>query len=150
ERFIDVLMKDLRGPLATAQEDAQRLRGTLEGDAIAAKIVAGLEGVRRKIDALLDAHRIRAGERLHLNISDCNLTRVAREVIDEQRALHGDRFFLRADRHVAGMWDRAQLHRALANLVDNAVQHGPAHAAISISVRAGESGAELVVHDEGP
>ncbi|MCP2340257.1 sensor histidine kinase [Actinomadura rupiterrae] len=48
--------------------------------------------------------------------------------------------------------DRDRLHQVLANLLDNAVRHGPSDGAVSITARPGDGAGSLVleVSDEGP
>jgi two-component system sensor histidine kinase BaeS len=46
--------------------------------------------------------------------------------------------------------DRARLHQLLANLLDNATRHSPAHGTVDIRARRGERGMLLEVSDEGP
>jgi len=46
---------------------------------------------------------------------------------------------------------RARLHRAVGNLLDNAVKHGPPDGPVAVRVRAsGDGRAEVVVDDQGP
>ena len=68
ERFVSVLMRDLKGPLTAARATAQHLFDTSDNPQAAAKIAHSLDHMQRMIDELLDSHRIRAGERVPLTI----------------------------------------------------------------------------------
>ncbi len=46
--------------------------------------------------------------------------------------------------------DHAALERALQNLIENALLHGPPRAPVTVSLRAGDGRARLTVSDEGP
>jgi signal transduction histidine kinase len=46
--------------------------------------------------------------------------------------------------------DRDRLHQVVANLVDNAVAHGPADGTVTVTARRGSGGLALEVADEGP
>lgn len=119
-------------------------------------------------DALLRAVLLEA-QRMHALTSDLlDLTRMeegavrpnpewcpADELVDEARAalggrLDGHRLAVDVD-HEAVVWcDPRLLGQALVNMLDNAVRHTPAGAAIAISVNVGVGAWSLVVHDEGP
>jgi len=150
ERFISILMHDLAGPLAAARAGADRL-AELPGAAPDGQLVSRELGrVAAMVGGLVDAHRIRAGQRLPIHIASCDLVELAREVIEELRVAHGDRFLLRGDRSVPGMWSADQLRRAIWNLGENAARFGTREGAIIISVNRRESGAELTVNNQGP
>jgi signal transduction histidine kinase len=153
QRFASALLHELKGPLATASDDLRQLRDLDPGGPVAAlgaKVLRTIESVHRTVDDLLDAHQIRAGRRLALVLADCELTAIARGVIDELRQRYVDRFIVRADQPVQGVWDAAELARALRHLLINAVEHGDADAPIFVLIRGGASGAELAVVNAGP
>ena len=110
---------------------------------------AAADRMQHMIDDLLEAHRIRAGESLRLHVGACNLSAVAREVVDELSSVYGNRFVLRAGNPVRGMWDADRLRRALWSLAANAIKHGDRDAPVTISVEAQATGAELGVHNAG-
>ncbi len=152
DRFVSILMHDLDGPLMAAKVDAQKLAETGFSGAqeIATSIIKHLAHIEEMVAGLVDAHRVRAGHRIPINIQDCDLSSLARDAVDELRAAHGDRFVLDADPAVVGMWSRDQLRRALWNLAMNGIRFGAAGAPLTISVRRGAEGAELAVHNDGP
>lgn len=154
ERFVSVLAHDLRGPLAAAKLSATRLAQGFERSdkraTQAAKIEKNIDRADRMIRDLLDANRVRAGERLPLNIDRCDLSALAREVIDDLVQAHGPRFVLAGRDDVVGYWDCEELRRALWNLATNAVKYGAAGVAITIALDRTASRAELSVHNLGP
>ncbi|MCP3104139.1 GAF domain-containing sensor histidine kinase [Myxococcus sp. K15C18031901] len=153
ERFVSVLAHDLRGPLSAAKVSAYMLsRNPAKLDErrdLALKIDHSIERADQMIRNLLDANRIRAGERLPLRLDLCDLGGVALEVVEEMRALHGERFILHAQPEVRGIWSAEELRRALWNLASNAVKYGAANTPITVTVARTESGARAAVHNEG-
>ena len=150
ERFVSILMHDLAGPLGAARAGVERLAEVAGAGAEAGRVTRELDRVARMVDGLVDAHRIRSGHQLPIHIAACDLAMLAREVVDELRAAHGDRFLLRSDRRVPGMWSADQLRRAIWNLAENAAKFGDPDGAVIIGVRRRDGGAELAVNNQGP
>lgn len=153
ERFVSTLAHDLRGPLSAVRLAAELLTkepATFdERRRLAIKIDRNIERVDRMIRDLLDANRIRAGEPLPLRLDECDLAALAANVVDEARALHGPRFQLDLDRPVRGIWSEEALHRALWNLITNAVKYGASEAPVTIAVKHHGDLARVSVHNAG-
>ncbi|RKG92174.1 histidine kinase [Corallococcus sp. CA053C] len=154
ERFVSVLAHDLRGPLAAAKMSAQLLLRSPEKleerRDLALKIERNLERTDQMVRDLLDANRIRAGERLPLRLEDCDLGHIAHEVVEELNSLHGDHFVLRAADHVRGLWSAEELRRALWNLGSNAFKYGALGQRITFVVTQTHEVARASVHNFGP
>jgi signal transduction histidine kinase len=116
---------------------------------LATKIDANIDRAERMIRDLLDTNRIRANERLPLHLAECDLTAIARVVIAELSSIYGERFVLKQEGDVRGIWDAEELRRALWNLVINAVKYGVPDKPITITVKASISQAQLSVHNQG-
>ncbi len=73
ERFVAILMRDLSGPLMAAKVDAQQLldAGIAEAEGLATSIIHHLDHVEEMVAGLVDAHRVRAGHRIPINIEEC-------------------------------------------------------------------------------
>jgi signal transduction histidine kinase len=115
----------------------------------AVRIERNIERTDRMIRDLLDANRIRAGERLPLRIDECDLVAVAREVYDELVATFGERFSLLASGRLLGFWSHDELRRALWNLATNATKYGAEDKPIAIAVERTDQGARAIVHNWG-
>jgi len=152
ERFVSILMHDLMGPLAAARAGARKLlEDSIDGtQASATTIARSLARMEHMVHGLLDAHRIRAGHQLPMAIESCDLGALARSTVEELRGVYGDRFIVRGDAHVRGMWSPDQLQRAIWNLVVNGAKHGAKGAPVVISVKREGDEAELTVHNQGP
>jgi signal transduction histidine kinase len=153
EQFVAVLAHDLRGPLSAAKMGSQLLvrhpEKLDERRDLAARIDRNLELTDRMIRDLLDANRIRAGERLPLRIDRCDLGVVAREVYEEMVANFGERFVLDVAGRVLGFWSADELRRALWNLAMNAIKYGATDRPITLRVVTTADGAAASVHNWG-
>jgi len=153
ERFMSVLVHDLRGPLTVAKMGSTLLvrhpELLDERRDLAAKIDTNIDRAERMIRDLLDTNRIRANERLPLHLAECDLASIARGVIGELGSIYGQRFLLNQEGGVRGIWDAEELRRALWNLGINAVKYGAPDKPITIRVRASISEAQMSVHNYG-
>lgn len=131
ERFVSTLSHDLRNPLAAAKTSAEiivRYPCQMEKhSALGSRIVRNVERADKMIQDLLDTNRIRAGERLPLLVSKCDLLETTNATLQELSMAAGDRFVLNAEESVVGYWSCEQLRRVIANLVTNALRYGTPH-----------------------
>ncbi|HYF48846.1 MAG TPA: HAMP domain-containing sensor histidine kinase [Planctomycetota bacterium] len=152
EHLVTSLTHDLRQPLQIIRINAQILQR--EGDRdkqfrFINKIIEHSERAAHMLDDLLDANRLRAGEKLRLNIEEVDLRKLAQDVAGEMATSYGDRFSCDCDQPVIGYWDAAKLRRAIENLVINAVKYGWQNTPITISVRDYGPNVECSVHNVG-
>ncbi len=153
ETFVSVLAHDLRGPLSVARVGAALLMKSPERlderRDLAGRIVAAIDRTDRMVRDLLDANRIRAGERLSLRLAACDLADVVRDALVELVSEHGDRFELRGEESVVGTWSEQDLRRVATNLGGNAAKYGDPGAPVTFEIARTESGARLSIHNEG-
>jgi signal transduction histidine kinase len=102
------------------------------------------------IQNLLDGSRIRAGERLSLQFTNCDLALVLHEVVEELRMVHGPRIVAVSNRDLKGNWGADGLRRAVENLITNAVKFGAKGTPITVSWDAGMHAIAITVQNEGP
>jgi signal transduction histidine kinase len=153
ERFVSVLAHDLRGPMSTAKLGATllaRRQRSLEGRALAAKVVRSIDRADGMIIDLLDVTRIRSGHRLPLRIAPCDLVALAGDVVLELNELHAGRIVLHAPvEPLRGMWSAEELRRALWNLVTNALKYGAPDRPVTVAIEQTDEGVRLAVHNHG-
>lgn len=98
---------------------------------------------------LLDAHSLKAGQSLVLHFAECDLARIARDVVEELSPVHGDRFILEGETSLPGVWSPDELRRAAWNLAINAVKYGTQSAPVVLRVERKSAGAAISVHNVG-
>jgi signal transduction histidine kinase len=155
EHFVATLSHDLRTPLTAAKISAQIL-GRKSGDPdsihrISGRVVSNLERADAMIRDLLDASRLRAGQKIGLEMSEGNLGEVVRATLEELSTIHGDRFILKSPETVNGTFCAGGIRRILENLCSNAIKYGSREMPITIQLALkNQNIAELSVHNHGP
>ncbi len=152
ERFVLALSHDLRTPLTSAKMGTQMLVRKISDPLdikIFSKIDANLNRADSMITDLLDANRIKAGEKIPLYMQECDLVLVVKKTAEELTTLHGNRFDLKVSGDFKGRWDPSAIRRVIENLVNNAVKYGTAESPITIFLNKSSSMYEIGVHNEG-
>lgn len=152
EVFTAALSHDFRGPLANASNYLELLRRNADPSRnahFATRALLNLRMVNRMIGELLDVTQAGASGGLSLRLGPCDAVLLVRDVIEDLRALHGDRFELHAPDDTHGHWDGERLKQALHNLLENAIKYGRDGAPISVHVAASEGRLRLSCHNEG-
>ena len=153
QTFVNTLSHDLKTPISAARMNADLMltRPNIPEPFINStrRIIGSMNRLEAMIHDLLDASRLRAGEKLSLQFIQGDLDAIVREVLDEMSVIHGDRFALASNGALLGRWGCDGLRRAVENLVGNAVKYSTPETPITVSVKRGKAGAELTVHNEG-
>lgn len=147
EQFIAMLAHDIRGPIAFIKmATSLLLEGVDEETAndLHQRMADAAENAGALIDNILDASVIKATQRIKLGISHCNIHEIARKTIrqyQENIVLEGPA--------LEGHWCARGLHRALHNLIDNAVKYGDTGQPIVVKVGELHGSMRLSVHNKG-
>jgi signal transduction histidine kinase len=152
ERFTAALSHDIRGPLANASNYLELLRRNADparSEHFVTRALYNLRQIGRLVGEILDLAQATASRGLSLRLQRCEAGTLARDVIDDLRVTHGDRFELYVPAEVHGHWDCDRLKQALHNLLENAVKYGNDGAPISVRVEASEGRLRLSCHNEG-
>jgi signal transduction histidine kinase len=153
ERFVTLLAHDLRGPLSTASLGARRLAVDAAQDPARREAALRVERAMARMDGmirdLLDANRVRAGERLPLELQPCDLVAVVDEALTELDEASRGRVRPAAPARLEGMWAPDQLRRAVWNLVTNALKYGSPDAPVDVVLRREGHDAVVAVHNHG-
>ena len=149
------LAHDLRSPLTA-------IRGKLEialcGDFKAGQsepLVSAIDELDRLTEYLnvsLDVAEAKA-DALRVSLTEVDLDELMRVMIDlyePSMSEKGLRVNLRSAGPVMVLADAALLHRVIANLLDNELNHLPASCTVFITLSANEDLATLIVEDDGP
>jgi signal transduction histidine kinase len=113
------------------------------------KIVFNIQRVDKMIIELLDASRVRAGEHLVLRVSECSLSQIVHEAIDDLVILYGPRFEIKEEGPNKGFWDQEALKRVVENLCNNAVKYGDKSSPITVTLFQNYGRTILSVHNFG-
>ncbi|GGG74936.1 hypothetical protein GCM10011585_17110 [Edaphobacter dinghuensis] len=151
----EALAHDLRSPLTAIRG---KLEIVLAGDLKMEQsepIVSAIDELDRLtefLNASLDVAEAKA-DALRLSLSEVDLDRTIRAMIDLYEPCMSEKG-LRMNLHSAGpvfiAADAALLHRVIANLLDNELNHLPASCTVSIKLGTSEDAAMLIVEDDGP
>ena len=149
------LAHDIRSPLTA-------IRGNLEivlsGDLKVEQseqivlVIDELDRLSEFLNTSLDVAEAKA-DALRLSRTDVDLDELVRIMIDlyePSLSEKGLRVNLRSSGPVTVLADAALLHRVIANLLDNELNHVPASCTVSITLAASEEAATLVLADDGP
>lgn len=147
EQFIAMLAHDIRGPIAFIKMATSLLMD--EGDKkviheLHQRIADAAENAGALIDNILDASVIKATRRIKLGIAHCRI----HEVVHKARRSYQESIRLeRPD--LEGYWCARGLHRALHNLIDNAIKYGDKNQPITIKIDETHGSMRLAVHNKG-
>jgi PAS domain S-box-containing protein len=154
EIFVSTLTHDLRTPLAVAKMGAQLILRNIntidEGRDLAARILENIVRMDVMIHDLLDANRIRAGEKLPIKVEDCDLVSLVRKTLEMLKQIHGDRFQLMAPESCLCSIDTMGFRRVIENICNNAVKYGDKSAPILVTIENPKGKISLSIHNEGP
>lgn len=158
EQFMATLSHDLRNPIGVAKmgaqlicEEAQNISDSKIRDEIidlSNRIESNMKRADRMIQDLLDASVLRIGERLPIQISQCNLKAVVQEVVSELAEKSRERINVIGET-INGFWDCSGIQRALENLIKNAIKYGAADAPITVELSKNSKQVRLSVHNFG-
>ncbi len=152
EMFMAALTHDLRTPLCASKLSTQLLALKFadreDVQLLLSRIDRNLTHADRMIQDLLDASQIKSGKLISIHVKECDPCKIAREVIEELTAMHGDRFeFETVDIRITA--DPVGLRRIIENLAANAVKYGASDTPVRISLVAHEDRIELHVENKG-
>ena len=152
ESFVSLLSHDLRTPLSVAKISAQLIqRRSSDPDAcqnLALKISHSIDRADDMIRNLLDANRIRSGEKLPLNIEHFEMSSFIQETLLDLATVHGDRFVLKPSEKIEGFWDIQNVRRVIENLCNNAIKYGSI-SPVTLSLELSDKFVKICVHNQG-
>jgi signal transduction histidine kinase len=149
-----MLGHDLRTPLGVVMLSAQFLLESKGLSDTQSKVVSRLLSSGGRIKALvsdlIDVTHTRLGDSLPIDVEQMDLALTCQKAVDEMRAVHPDRTFeLSVSGDLSGTWDPVRLAQVVANLLQNAVQHGAEGTPVTVSAHGEKERILLTVHNEG-
>jgi signal transduction histidine kinase len=153
ELFLGMLGHDLRNPLAAISGLAQlqaRAKTPERCADFATKISMSAGRMSHMITDLMELTRVRLGTGISICRCPADLSAVCRNVIEEMQAIYPHRsFYLDCPNTLSGEWDTVRMSQVMSNLLGNAVQHGAATSAVTLSGKRDGNMVEIAVHNEG-
>jgi signal transduction histidine kinase len=149
DEILAAVSHDLKNPLAAIKGQAQLLLRQLNRSqpeigkltSRATSIIATTVTMTKMIDELVDTARLQIGQQLELDLSQVDLSTIARAAVEEiQQTTHEHQIRLHVDgadgnEALIGTWDAARLERVMGNLLGNAVKYSPAGGDIKVTLR---------------
>ena len=153
ELFLGILGHDLRNPLSAilGLAELQLIAKEPERCAVFAKqILISAGRMSHMITDLIELTRVQLGSGIVVNPTRADLRDVCANVVQEMQAAYPRRiFYLDCDDALSGEWDEARMNQVISNLLGNAIQHGAATSAVTLSGKRDRNAIELAVHNEG-
>jgi len=151
ELFTAALTHDFRGPLQGALNHLQILLHPVQrdGELHARRAVQNLQRISRMVDRLLDVSRSNAGQALAVDITECDVHKLLDDVVSDLEPSRRERLALDNGAKITAHWDCEMMHRAVENLLDNAIKYSRPDSQIAIRVHPVEERVHISVHNEG-
>ncbi|MBC7540434.1 MAG: HAMP domain-containing histidine kinase [Bacteriovorax sp.] len=153
EKVLALVAHDIRNPLTTIKMGAQLIlknpEKTDKHQAILKKMVTSIDHADSMIKTLLDTASIRAGKFVSLVFQNCDLNNKVALMIEEMSLILSDNLHFIPSESIWGDWGIDGIHRALENLITNAIKYGTPNTPIEIKLFTENQQAVLSVHNEG-
>lgn len=152
DRFMSALSHDLRTPLTSAILSAQliaRKSADTSVTTLSKKVEQSLKRVDKMIEDLLDANRLRAGQKINLKVQDLDMAELVRTTVNDLETIHGDRFVVDIPESFHAFLSPQAIRRIIENLCSNAIKYGSASAPVSVFIHPHGDEFELGVHNFG-
>jgi signal transduction histidine kinase len=149
------LAHDIRSPLTAIRGKLEIVLSSdlkVEQSEQIVSVIDELDRLSEFLNTSLDVAEAKA-DALRLSKTNVDLDDLVRVMIDlyePSLSEKGIRVNLRSAGPVTVLADAALLHRVVANLLDNELNHVPASCTVSITIAATENAATLIVEDDGP
>jgi two-component system OmpR family sensor kinase len=146
-RFLADASHELRTPVTTLRGNVEYAVRHGADPEILAELERDATRLARLVDDLLVLERAGSGEAVSREELGSELVEL--DALARDAAAGSDRVELGPVEAVAVRGDDQSLRRAIANLIENGLVHGPAHGAVTVSVGLTDGSARLRVSDEG-
>ncbi len=153
ELFMVTLTHDLRNPINVVKMGTQLILRRFErGDThfdVAARMISAIDRLDSMIQNLLDASRLKAGQRLKMTFETCDLEQLVNEVVEDLNFAYDERFVVVSEGTIMTKCSRKELRRVIENIATNAVKYGAPDTPITLTLQQTETKISLTIHNEG-
>ena len=139
EQFVATLSHDLRNPIGSIKMAVDIIRDGVNEQRMKEMtdlIERNADQAGELINQLLDAHLIRSGAKLPLQLAECDMLTALRKCYKSLPPQIQSRIILSSENktEIKGFWDARALERAFQNLISNAVKFSDPDKSIQITV----------------
>lgn len=153
EKITNTLAHDLRNPVTAAKMSAQLLLKKPNDIElcikIASRISSSMDQVDLMIHDLLDASKIRNGQKLEMKFEPCDLDLVLEQATEELNYTQQGRIKLQSCGSLISNWNERGMRRVIDNLLTNALKFSTPHSKILVTSRKHENDVIITVKNEG-
>jgi len=152
EVFTASLTHDFRGPLSNARNFVELMRRATDAaqrEQFGRRATQNLDRIARMIAGLLDASRSNVGERLALAPAECDVRELLNEVLVDLEPSMRERVQLTMPEDASAFWDRDKIHRAVQNLLDNAIKYSLPDSIVTLRAVETHGRVQIAVHNFG-
>jgi len=157
DNLVHMIVHDMRTPLTSIKGFLQLL-DTVEGQTMSEDgreyvtiATEATDNLIELINSLLDVSKMEAGE-MTLDLGECNLMDIIREVMGKVESLRENRQFTieAPEKPVTVLGDAGLLARIIQNLLGNALKFTPDGGCISVGLESDERSVRVYIRDSGP
>jgi signal transduction histidine kinase len=102
------------------------------------------------IHDILDAGKLKAGERPVLKFSKCDLNNIISQTIEDFNFIYNNRFNYISQGRIIGDWSIKGIERLVENLAINAIKYSTPDTEINVILNQSSHEISLCFHNEGP
>jgi len=151
-QFVAAVSHDLRNPISAVKMAVEVLRDNIDHN-IRMKMVDLIERnadqAGELINQLLDAHLIKSGAKLPVQIQRCNLIDILKKCHLSLAPREQSNLSVTLGEDMIGFWDPGALERAFKNLINNAYKFGDAEKRVEVNYWQGPDITSITVKNFG-
>jgi two-component system sensor histidine kinase CpxA len=151
-RLLQDVSHELRSPLARLEFAVELVRSSPDIDSALARIRRETDRLNHLVDEVLQLTRVEGDPHARSPV-ELGLDDLLREVVADcslESTARGCLLDLRIDRPAIRTGDRELIHRAVENVVRNAIHHAPPGTPVEIELFSDEARSTISVRDHGP
>ena len=153
EKFTYTLAHDLLTPITSVKLGLQIILKKIEpkADLRAAtqRILNSMDRLESMINDLLDAGRLKAGQKLQMSLEKIDIDHTINSSIEELNFLHASRLNYKSSGPLIGSFNENGIKRILDNLVSNAIKFSTPNSPVNIDLQKLDKHVLLSVHNFG-
>lgn len=153
ELFMVTLTHDLRNPINVMKMGTHLILRRFErGDNhfdISVRMLSAIDRLDSMIQDLLDASRLRAGQKLKLTFEACDLEQLVYEIVEDLNFAYPDRFVVVSKGAIMTQCSRRDLRRVIENIATNAIKYGADDTPITLTLQQTATEIRLTIHNKG-